>query len=512
MNRLLNAASAAALLAVTLGACATPGGGSAEPVRAKAPPIQAQDSYYTQAQTSVASRIAERGSPRAKNVILFVGDGMGISTVTAARIYTGQSKGVEGESYRLAMESLPWSAFSKTYTHDAQVADSAPTAAAMTTGVKSANGTIGVTQGASPNDCTSATRNSTKSLWAIAEEAGLSTGVISTARFTHATPGATYAVTTERDWEDDSAISAAGKAAGCTDIAAQFVAWDHGDGIDVAFGGGRGNFLPNTMADPEYPDRNGRRQDGRDLMAEWKAKSPRRVVVTDQAGFDALDLNSDMQVFGLFEPSHMQYEIDRAGDGKGEPSIADMTRAAITRLSRNPEGYLLMVEGGRVDHGHHAGNAARALSDAAALDEAVRTALEMTDAKETLIIVTADHSHTLTIQGYPARNNPILGLARSGVGAPMRGSDGKTYTTLSYANGPGAICVGTDPCVRPDPAAEDTTAINYRQQALIPMGSETHGGEDVPIYASGPGGMLLTGTVEQHEIFHVMGRSLRLIE
>ncbi len=483
-----------------------------QPVQA---PVQANDSYYTKAGAAVDARAAERGIKRAKNVILFVGDGMGVSTITAGRIFAGQQKGVDGESYRLAMESLPYSALVKTYTHDAQVADSAPTAAAMTTGVKSANGTIGVTQAADLRNCATAKTAATNSLWEIAEEAGLATGVVSTARFTHATPAATYAKTTERDWESDGNISAEGKAAGCIDIAAQFVAWDHGDGMEVALGGGRAQFLPATAADPEYATRRGARQDGRDLMAEWKAKDARRQTITDAAGFSAINFDSDVQVFGLFEPSHMQYEADRAGDGKGEPSLAGMTRAAITRLSRNPNGYVLMVEGGRIDHAHHAGNAARALADTAALDEAVAAAVAATDPAETLIVVTADHSHTFVIQGYPGRNNNILDVMRyPGESEPGRGADGKPFTTLTYTNGPGSVCKRMNDvwtCERDDLSDIDTTALDYLQQSLVPLNSETHGGEDVALFASGPGANLFSGVIEQNEIFHVMAKSLGLV-
>src|SRR5262249_58568373 len=121
-------------------------------------------------------------------------------------------------------------------------ADSAPTATAMTTGVKSYNGTLGITQKANIRDCSTAQSARTDTLWEIAEDAGLATGVVTTARFTHATPAATYAKTTERDWEDDSNVSAAGKAAGCIDIATQFLNWPHGDGMEVALGGGRQQF------------------------------------------------------------------------------------------------------------------------------------------------------------------------------------------------------------------------------------------------------------------------------
>jgi alkaline phosphatase len=130
---------------------------------------------------AIQAKIAARGQPRAKNVILFIGDGMGISTITAARIYAGQSKGLDGESYQLAMEKLPWSAFSKTYTHDSQVADSAPTAVAMTTGVKSYNGSHRRDAGGQPQGLRSAKTSGTTTLWELAEAAGMATGVISTA-------------------------------------------------------------------------------------------------------------------------------------------------------------------------------------------------------------------------------------------------------------------------------------------------------------------------------------------
>ena len=209
----------------------------------------------------------------------------------------------------------------------------------------------------------------------------------------------------------------------------------------------------------------------------------------------------------------MQYELDREKDVRGEPTIADMTEAAITRLSRNPNGYVLMIEGGRVDHGLHAGDAQRALGDAVALDEAIAQAVAMTNPEETLIIVTADHSHTLAMQGYPQRGNPILGLVKENDRLVLA-ADGKPYTTLSFANGPGSVCRKQPDdkwlCDRPDLTNVDTTALGFRQQALIPMGSETHGGEDVAIFAGGPGANLFSGVMEQNEIYHVMARSLGL--
>ncbi len=506
----------ASIAAVAIAACTTTTAPDVPSAASPVTPVQAQDSYYVKAHTAVAARAAERSSQHAKNIILFIGDGMGISTITAARIYAGQAKGLDGESYQLAMDKLPYSAFSKTYTHDAQVADSAPTATAMTTGVKSYNGTLGITQAADLKNCATAKTAGATSLWEIVEDAGLATGVISTARLTHATPAATYAKTTERDWERDSDVSAVGKATGCLDIASQFVNWSHGDGLDVVLAGGRTQFLPNTTPDPEYATVNGGRGDGRNLMEEWKAKGANRTTVTDKAGFDAFNWNGDGQILGLFEPSHMRYDADRVEfDGKGEPSIADMTTAAIKRLGRNERGYVLMVEGGRIDHGSHDGNAFHALTDAAAFDEAIAAAVA-TAGPDTLIIVTADHSHTLVMQGYPGRNNPILGLARYPAnGELLLGADGKPYTTLSYANGPGTICSQSADvwtCEREDLSNIDTTNSGFRQQALMPLGSETHGGEDVAIFAGGPGANLFSGTVEQNEIFHVMAKALGVVK
>ncbi|MFC7291183.1 alkaline phosphatase [Hirschia litorea] len=475
-------------------------------------PSQSADSYYVSAAAAIQSKLEKRDVKPAKNVILFIGDGMGISTITAARIYAGQQKGVDGESYHLAMDSLPYSALSKTYSHDSQIADSAATATAMTTGVKVPGRTLGLTQDAKYGNCASAEATGTDSLWEIAEEQGLATGIVSTARITHATPAATYSESASRNWEDNTEV----EDGDCADIARQLIEWDHGDGFEIVLGGGRQHLMPADVSDPEYPNKGGRRTDGRNLIEEWNEKSDAHVFVYDQAGFDAIDFASDKHVMGLFEPSHMQYTLDREEDGAGEPSIAQMTEAAITRLRQNDKGYLLMVEGGRVDHGHHGGNAARALSDAVALDEAVAKALEMTSDEDTLILVTADHSHTMTISGYSQRNNPILGLSSYGF-TPNTGADGKPYTTLGYANGPGAVCGEGDGdaeagCARSNLSKQDTTQKNFMQQATVPMASETHAGEDVALLAGGPGSNLVSGVMEENEIFHVIGKSLGLLD
>jgi alkaline phosphatase len=187
---------------------------------------------------------------------------------------------------------------------------------------------------------------------------------------------------------------------------------------------------------------------------------------------------------------------------------------------------MLLVEGGRIDHAHHYGNAYRALDETVAMADAVRVATELTSADDTLILVTADHSHTLTFVGYPQRGNPILGkvvgLGSEGAGAgPVEDALGLPYTTLGYANGTGysgasdlqpagpkrfpheagSFKAATG---RPDLRNVDTTDPDYLQEVAIPLGDETHGGEDVGIWARGPGSDAVRGTVEQNTIFHFL--------
>jgi len=154
-------------------------------------PIQARDNYYQAAAAQVDAKIKARGVRPAKNVILFVGDGMGISTITAARIHAGQTRGVDGESYRLTMETLPSMALSKTYSHDFQVSDSASTATALTSGIKTNSRTLGTQQAAPFGNSTRQQGEGTTTLIEFAERAGLATGCVSTARIPHATPAAT---------------------------------------------------------------------------------------------------------------------------------------------------------------------------------------------------------------------------------------------------------------------------------------------------------------------------------
>lgn len=476
---------------------------------ASGPAAETRDtaSYRARGETALEElKAAAQPKAKARNIIIFIGDGMGVSTLTAARIFAGQSQGKDGESFQTAMDGLGYTALVKTYSHDSQVADSAPTATAILTGVKTRNGMIGIGPEAQLNDCASGKTHHLPSIFGLAQESGLATGIVTTTRITHATPAAAYAQTVQRDWESDNEVPQAAKDQGCIDIARQLVEGQVGSRLDVIMGGGRAAFMPLTIRDPEYPAKAGLRRDNRDLLKAWQRANPKGLYAWNRAQLADFDPARQTRLLGLFEPDHMHYEADRAGDGAGEPSLSEMVEAAIKALSAKSkgEGYVLLVEGGRIDHAHHAGNAHRALADAQALDDAVATALRLVDASDTLIVTTADHSHTLSISGYPMRGNPILGTVAEAPGKPTLAKDGKPYTTLSYANGPGAVHEHEE---RADPTA-DSASLEYRQQALVPLATETHGGEDVVIRGTGPGAQLLRGTIEQNTIYFLLREAL----
>jgi alkaline phosphatase len=484
---------------------------------------RASDPWFRAGEKAVAeARVLSPRSGRARNVILFIGDGMNVTTVTAARIRAGQLAGGSGEEHLLSFEKLPFLALAKTYNTDAQVPDSAGTATALLSGVKTKAGVLGLSDLSRIGDASTVAASRVPTLFEEAEQRGLATGIVTTARITHATPAACYAHTPERDWESDAALPRAAREAGVADIARQLVEFSAGDGLEVVLGGGRAAFLPAAAADPEEPARRGVRRDGRDLAAEWQKRNPGGAYVWSAAQLAALDLARTPRLLGLFDPSHMEYEADRARDAGGEPSLAEMTAAALRVLARSPKGFVLMVEAGRIDHAHHANNAYRALGETIELARAVETALGMTSRADTLVVVTADHGHSFTLSGYPKRGNPILGLVvPPGRDAPLRDGTDLPYTALSYATGPGntgrSNLQGPGPKRfphepagfsavrgRPDLTPVDTTAPDYLQESLVPLASGAHSGEDVAIYAGGPGAELFRGVVEQHYVYHAI--------
>ncbi len=400
---------------------------------------------------------AQETAPPAKNAVLFIGDGMGIAQVTAARIFEGNAR--DG---KLTLDTMEYTALVRTHAADRLVTDSAAAGTALASGVKTNNSVVGQL----PNGQSVAT------VLELAKAAGKSVGVVSTTSITHATPACFYAHVPQRNME--------------VEIATQLV--DSAD-VDVILGGGRLFFLPKEMNDPESPRSAGARDDGRDLIAEMAAKGYRVVFGRDDFAEAAADLEQApgvSKIMGLFSPGMMAFDAQRGSDKWGEPSIAEMTELAIKILSKNPNGFFLMVEGGRIDHAGHGNQAHLAVTDLIAMDKAVKVAKDLTNAENnTLIVVTADHeTGGLSINGYPSIE--ISGdklFTESGTNVP---------SILTFATGPGGNEGVNEDTDRADP--------NYRQISAVGSPSANHTGVDVGAWASGPGAEVFRGTIENSDV------------
>jgi alkaline phosphatase len=437
----------------------------------------------------------------AKNIIFFLGDGMGPSTVTAARIYK------YGEAGSLTMDTLERTARIKTYSNDAQTTDSAPSMAAYMTGVKmnnevismsadtvatnpgkDANGNLGV------NNCAATGNGSAAvSILELAKGKGKAVGAITTTELTHATPATTFSHICNRNAQYHIATQVAPGGVGYNAAL--------GDGVDVLMGGGRNHFTPFDAV----TNKTGR-ADGRNLLTEMAAKG--YVVASTKAEMNAAAAGK--KFIGLYSSkSHLEYELDRSatpplGEGATQPSLAEMTVKAMDLLSANTNGYFLMVEGGRIDHALHATNAKRALADTIAFDDAIKAALDkakLTDPTlaNTLIVITADHDHTLAFNGYGKKGNPILDINRGYKdNQPSKDADGNTYTTLVFGNGPNR------PNTRVSLDSATVLADNYLQETGVRLASETHGGGDVKLFATGAGAKGFKGTLDNTKVFSLL--------
>ncbi|XP_045154874.1 alkaline phosphatase, tissue-nonspecific isozyme [Echinops telfairi] len=429
----------------------------------------------------------------AKNVIMFLGDGMGVSTVTAARILKGQLHHRPGEETRLEMDHFPFVALSKTYNTNAQVPDSAGTATAYLCGVKANEGTVGVSAATERSQCNTTQGNEVTSILRWAKDAGKSVGVVTTTRVNHATPSATYAHSADRDWYSDNEMPPEALSQGCKDIAYQLM--HNIKDIEVIMGGGRKYMFPKNKTDVEYEmddKARGTRLDGLNLIDIWKSFKPRHKhahYIWNRTELLALDPRAVDYLLGdCLSLPKKGYLVWRGMKGRG-------TYGSSPPLS-SLEGFVLMSLGGRIDHGHHEGKAKQALHEAVEMDQAIGLAGTMTSLEDTLTVVTADHSHVFTFGGYTPRGNSIFGLA------PMLSdTDKKPFTSILYGNGPGYKVVGGE---RENVSMVDYAHNNYQAQSAVPLRHETHGGEDVAVFAKGPMAHLLHGVHEQNYIPHVM--------
>lgn len=398
--------------------------------------------------------------------------------------------------------------------------DSAGTATAMFTGVKTLYGSLGM-DATVPIDGPSIDSGRLTSFIEWGLNAGKRAGLVTTTRLTHATPAALYAQTPNRNRECDANIPVQFKTTDI-DIARQLVEQSPGNRMHVVLAGGASSMgmvedgkWPNVKDMPKF---NGTmesqcfRTDGRNLVEDWLNINPdNSSFVRNTAELINVEGDEVDRLMGLFALNHMAYNSLRDKSPGGEPSLKQMTIAALEVLTRESgNGFVLMVEGGRIDHAHHQNHARLALEEFIEMEKAVQAAYDNSDPSETLIIVTADHSHALTMNGYPVRGNDILGFANK--------PDVEPYETLTYANGPGFHTHRAEMQMEMDEnqtlartwlrveqmTDAERAAPTYRHQAMLPLIDETHGGEDVPVYATGPGSHLIRGAFEQNYIAYVM--------
>ncbi|KAK4295307.1 hypothetical protein Pmani_032119 [Petrolisthes manimaculis] len=459
-----------------------------------------EDSAYwnNKMQADLTSQINKPTSvTQAKNVILFLGDGTSITTLTAARLLKGFRSG-NFEHEEMAYEKFPYSTLIKTYSADKVVTDSAASSTAYLTGVKGNQATIGVDSNVQLGDCNAMNvpQFHTKSILKNFQDAGRSTGLVTVTRVTHASPAGNYAHTAERHWESDDDINdIEGDSELCDDIAEQLILGETGSNIKVIMGGGRKKFTPKGVDDPEGGD-GGKRDDGKNLIETWinqKQLLGNASYVWHRNDLLNVDTGNTQYLLGLFDWSHMSFFVDQ---DTSNPTLEEMTTKAIQILSQDQNGYFLFVEGGNIDKAHHLNEHRSALEEALQFEKAIAAADSLTDPQDTLILVTADHSQPMVINGYQERGSDILGLA------DFSDVDGLPYTSLLYTNGPGYK--GEVDGVRPDPSIEDYTNPHYAGASTVPMIESHHAGEDVILYARGPHSHLFTGIHENAYIPHAV--------
>ncbi|MCY1665233.1 alkaline phosphatase [Rhizobium sp. SL86] len=340
-----------------------------------------------------------QATPKAKNIIFFLGDGLSVAHRTGARI---MSKGMtEGKANGLLnMDVLDRMAFVGTSSTNAIATDSANTMSAYMTGHKTAVNALGVYADRTPSTLddpkvetiAEALRRTTKK----------SVGVVSNSEIEDATPAAVVAHTRAR----------ADKA----DIVGMF----YDVKPEVMLGGGSAYFLPKSVA-------GSKRKDDKDFIALFKEAGYTLATTKDELAKADGD-----KVLGLFHTGNMDTVLDRQQLKKGtvekfpnQPGLVDMTKAALDKLSKNPEGFFLMVEGASIDKMSHPMDWDRALYDTIEFDQAIGLGLEFLKKNpDTLIVVTGDHTHGVSIIGTIDDNKP---------GTEMREKVG-TYADAGFPN------------------------------------------------------------------------------
>ncbi|OLS35650.1 alkaline phosphatase [Alkalihalophilus pseudofirmus] len=402
---------------------------------------------------------------KVENVIFMIPDGYSASYATNYRIYKGEDTVLD--SMLVGMM--------KTNSADNWVTDSAAAGTAMATGSKTNNGMVSV----SPEG------EILETVLEAASDAGKSTGLVATSTITHATPAVFGSHVESRGSE--------------ADIALQLI-----NDVDVMLGGGKSNFLPK--------EENGNQAE-RNLVEEAKSNGYQFVETKEEL----LAMNGKQdKVLGLFADGGMAPELDR--DHTEEPSLADMTTAALHSLSNNKKGFFLMVEGSQIDWAGHAHDAAWAMKDSEAFEMAVEEALEFAkkDGK-TLVVVAGDHdTGGMSVGGYDEYLSKVDILrdveATGDFMARELNEDRSNARDIvsQYAN----IELTEDEEARIQSAAVNQTAMTINQiiseRAYVGWTSKAHTGVDVPLYAYGPQSDLFNGLLDNTDLPNRIAEAMKL--
>lgn len=364
---------------------------------------------------------------------------------------------------------------------DKQVADSACTATAYLSGVKANYGSIGVSANIAVNACQVPEKERTSSIFKWAQDAGKSTGIVTNTKITDASPAGTYAHTSNRNWESNNDIlTECLSTKNFEDIGYQLVHNEEAKKFKVVLGGGRNKLIPSTEQDNEGSF--GHRTDGRNLINEWisdRGRNGSAKYVWNNQELNDVDFENTDYLLGLFESDNCMYQLDIVNNNleHQEPSLTDMTIAALKMLQKDQKnGYFLFVEGGQIDMAHHDNQPHKALSETVEFSRAIDMARKMTNDGDTLIVVTSDHSHPLTYNGYPDRYSNIL--TNNQMNKDLL--DELPYTSVSYANGPGyrtAYDIEGRDISRRDISKIDLRNPMLAFPATVELSSDTHSGE-----------------------------------
>lgn len=468
---------------------------------------------------SVTWEVFGTGPRAAKNVILFVGDGMSNAHRVAARIL---SKGIRQGRYggNLAMDDMTNMALISTAGTDSIITDSANSMAAYTTGHKSCTNALGVYCARNRNTLAHPRVETITPL--VKRKLGLAVGVVTDAEIEDATPAGMVANTRRRSDYNE--------------IVRMFFEAEP----EVIMGGGTPNFLPKSQ-------QGSRREDEIDYIARFKEKGYTFVETATDMKTAAADAKTT-KLLGLFNPRNIDGALDRRFLKMGtvkrypdQPDLVDMTKVAIDLLSKNQNGFVLMVEAARIDKYSHSLDWERAVYDTIMLDNAVKAAKEWAGTRnDTLIVVVADHTHPVSIIGTVDDSRP---------GTRLRDKIG-IYNEAGFPNYPAPDAEGYPPSVDvsrrlaftfgayPDhctsgkpflqgefvparPSADNKEQIANeefcgptatRMQGNLPLASPSgvHSGEDSLLTAMGPGADQFRGHMENTRVFRVIANALGL--